>query len=399
MSTTHSIFAAADDVAVWDGHAATAEDKAYLSSIPVGCLGVPEYKEMTIALNLVTRNTVKLENKPQDYLQFLVWLEHMNSILGLWAKGRAKGIINDTIEGSTEAYRRYFGTPASEDAPGEPLEEVYAKQFRDKDSSDLAIVLQNSVSPDVLGVFINTKYNTSIARSLWLGILNKFVPKGSGAKQRAAALLSEYSPGGKGTEAIVSDIRKIYSIWRLTFGRDPEEEDMVQTLLKHLPPHMTWFKYNIRSSLDVSSPTFEDLADMAIRFESDLVADDLRRNAQPIHHNFMPTQTTQPLAIGYQTGNGRQFPPHMQQQQGSFPRGGYPQQSSSPQSSNGPRTPSPNDRRPRDMSQMICYKCRNKGHFAEKCPMPDDEIANYMMPNFPPNFGMNNNDSMRRFAY
>ncbi|CAO1618814.1 unnamed protein product [Parajaminaea phylloscopi] len=398
----------------------TEKDKVLLNTIHVGCLTTQvEVKEPTVALNYVSKAGVRLENRPQVPQNYMIWAKFMEAALNMWLHKRVYGIVEDKIEGSIEAYRRYYGTPPTDTSPAMLCDVDLAKEFRQKDIGNAAMVILSTVSTEVMTVFLASSVDTTNARSLWQGIRSRFVPRGAGAKQMASTMLAHYNPGSKGTEAIIQDIRQLYLSWELAYERKPLEEDMAQNLIRHLPKHMDFFRNNVRLN-ESELPSFDDLADRAIQFERTLIADDQPQQsflpmpapfAQP---NFRPPigQAQPPMAIGFNMNenpqyyqNGQQHPPpatpygrwnqNGRQNQPGQRSGGYQgSPSASPTDSNGPRTPSPNA--PRSFPHITCHKCGKQGHYANQCP-DRNQSSNFVQGQG--GQGDNDEELQRRFAY
>ncbi|CAO1615839.1 unnamed protein product [Parajaminaea phylloscopi] len=377
-------------------------DNAFLSGIQIGCFNDQETSELNKVLNYVRFTVPKLERKVNGVTTYYLWLRYAEQALHLFGRNRVLGFINGTIEGSVQAYQRYYGIPPINRDDGfirpELLSKELALQKQREDDMRAAAALMASFDTSVHPLLLGDSINHSSIKCLWKTIRDKCVPSGPTARNMVQNMIIQYTPGNKSVETIIHDLRQLYFHYYTTRGKAMDEEDKISHLLRCLPSFMNDFKTTVNYHLEGdNSVDFEHIATRAVSQAQTRYNEEMQRQyiMTPTmgHQPQFPVTNQQQNLIGYAVP--QHFPnplggliqgrtdrqpsraaPQPQQQSTVTPAitQGQPDLSTSPTSSidsGGPRTPSPtqalNAPAPRRFP-VICYWCGEEGHIAPHCP-------------------------------
>ncbi|PWN23266.1 hypothetical protein BCV69DRAFT_113904 [Microstroma glucosiphilum] len=123
-------------------------DKLKLEMIPIGACIDTDNEYINLLRN--GHNVTKLNKN-----NYSLWDIAMRNPLSIINHDRAEGLLDGTIEGSVEAYRRYYGTPAVGNTPAQLASEKVAEQMRLKEDKELGSYLFSTLTEAMQAKLLN----------------------------------------------------------------------------------------------------------------------------------------------------------------------------------------------------------------------------------------------------
>lgn len=355
------------------------DKKRFLDMIVVGGLEGKFDGEMNRALTLA-KSIVKLETRSDGLSNYYLWLRMVEPVIRVFASKRIDGLLKGTVEGSIEAYQRYYGYPAHlpSSLSAALLEPELAEQIRNDEDIHVGSLLMMTLSAQAMSSLMNSQTNTGSGVALWHAIHQRFVPQGAAARHMLQTMMLTYNPGSKTVDNIISDLRGLFEHWSHTVNTPLPESDKIDTLLRHLPAYMQAFKIMMFERVeDGVLNTFDDVARRALRHEQQRISDEYQSSWQSNLPSTFGQQAPQRplLGIGYHStalpnpfGGSMTFGQGNQRQQRQPSQSSQSSQSPDTSADSGASGSTPGTSPSSDKGPPLCYHCRKRGHISANCP-------------------------------
>lgn len=250
------------------------EDALFLNNIDIGSL-VNQDNEFNMIFKSIS-NIPKLSAE-----SYVTWSAAIKSSLRGITYNRAIGILEGSVYGSGEAYRRYYGKEAK--APGELTEDskgippvlatiARAKTHQARDEASIRGVIQATFSAEAQGIFLEQISSSSSVQELWTAIDSRYRPAVNASRIILRQEIDNYSPIGKTVKTIVNELTNLYARHLALTGRCVEEEFKIDGLLNAIrgKPEMREFVASVtRERLrETCTNTFDSLCREATNQEA-----------------------------------------------------------------------------------------------------------------------------------
>lgn len=220
--TTHHVIAGHDE-------AGSEADRIALSNIEVGTLADVTVKNDVMAISKASGDLPKLTGD-----NFLVWRSEILRMVVPIHEGRAVGLLNGTVKGSLEAYRRYYGTDGVDGDPND--ETIKAKKaklqsvgkatlFRGTEEQQIRTLLLSTMSETAKNGL--SQYHEGPVSNLWKAIESRYAKNSAMARNYLKGQMFEFDPTGKSMVEIVDGLANLFREYQLCTGEAIEEQEKV----------------------------------------------------------------------------------------------------------------------------------------------------------------------------